>query len=342
MKIARLVEPFKIRMEEGPVPVPGKGEVLLKNVYLGICTSDMQIYHGKHAYAKIPVIMGHEESGVIESIGPGVEGWKAGDRVVLQPQLFCGECQPCRTGHKNVCEKLKVTGVHTDGCACEYTVVPAYTLHRIPDSVSLREAALIEPIAVGFGVPRRVSEVTDITGKKVCVVGAGTIGNLVAQAFKCKGAGKVLITDVLQEKLDFALECGIDYAVNTREKSLSDAILECFGPDKADIIVDCAANPFVFNSIMQASRKTSIIVFCGNYKESVTLDVPQIQRREITVLGHMMYIGQEFEDGLKAIGNGSLRTDGLISKEWNFDDYAEAFRYADENPGKIMKMIVKF
>ena len=341
MKVARLMAPFQIEMQQAPIPEPGPNEVVLKNMYLGICTSDLQIYHGKHAYAAMPVTMGHEEAGIVYKVGENVTDWKPGDRVILQPQLFCGECYPCKTGHFNVCESLKVIGVHVDGCACEYTAVPAWNLHRLPDNVSFREAALIEPIAVGFGVVRRINEVTDITGKRVCVVGAGTIGNLVAQACKAMGAGPVMITDILKDKLDLALKCGIDYAENTKEQTLAQAIDRCFGADKADIIVDSAANPFVFQSIMDAARKASIVVLSGNYKEPVQLDVTQIQRREITVLGHMMYIRQEFEDGLRHLSLGNLHTEGLITQEWTLDQYAEAFRFIDDHPADVVKMIVK-
>lgn len=333
--------PFQIEMQQAPIPEPGPNEVVLKNMYLGICTSDLQVYHGKHAYAAMPVTMGHEEAGIVYQAGENVTDWKPGDRVILQPQLFCGECYPCKTGHFNVCESLKVIGVHVDGCACEYTAVPDWNLHRLPDNVSFREAALIEPIAVGFGVVRRINEVTDITGKRVCVVGAGTIGNLVAQACKAMGAGPVMITDILQNKLDLALKCGIDYAENTREQTLAQAIEQCFGADKADIIVDSAANPFVFQSIMDAARKVPIVVLSGNYKEPVQLDVTQIQRREITVLGHMMYIRQEFEDGLRHLPLGNLHTEGLITQEWTLDQYAEAFRFIDDHPADVVKMIVK-
>lgn len=341
MKAAKLTAPYQIEYVDLPVPAPGPDEVVLKNMYLGICTSDMQIYHGKHAYAAMPVIMGHEEAGIVVKTGSNVTSWKVGDRVILQPQLFCGHCYPCRTGHFNVCEDLKVIGVHVDGCACEYTAVPAWNLHALPDNVSFRTASLIEPIAVGFGVVRRISEVTDICGKRVCVVGAGTIGNLVAQACKVSGAAQVMITDVLQGKLDLALECGIDFAVNTKERTLADAILQCFGEDKADIIVDSAANPFVFQSIMEAARKASIVVMSGNYKEPVTFDVTQLQRREITMLGHMMYVRQEFDNALAELAKGTLHTNGLITQEWALEDYAKAFAFADEHPRDVVKMIVR-
>ena len=341
MKVARLMKPYDIELIDLPIPVPGDDEVLLKNITLGVCTSDLQIYHGLHKYAAMPVTMGHEEAGLVAAVGKNVKDWKVGDRVVLQPQKFCKHCAPCRTGHPNVCEDLKVIGVHVDGCACEYTAVPADTLHALPDAVSFRDAALIEPMAVGFGVVRRINEVTDIHGKKVCVVGAGTIGNLVAQACKAMGATQVMITDILDEKLALAKRCGIDFAVNTKDTSLADAIVSCFGEDKADIIVDSAANPFVFKSIMEAARKASIVVISGNYKEPVSFDVTLLQRREITLLGHMMYIHDEYEDALEQLAKGNIHTDGLITQEWTLQQYPEAFKFVDEHPNDVVKMIVR-
>lgn len=340
MLAVNLVKPYEFAFEDRPVPTAGPDEVVLKNMYLGVCMSDMQIYHGKHAYAAMPVVMGHEQAGIVCSVGSRVTGWKVGDRVVLQPQLFCGQCHPCRTGHFNVCENLRVIGVHTDGCACEYTAVPAWNLHALPDNISFRDAALIEPMAVGFGVVRRISEVADIRGKKVCVVGAGTIGNFIAQAFRVKGAGAVMVTDLLESKLELAKKSGVDYAVNTGEKSLSAAIEECFGGDKADIIVDTVATPFVFQSIMDAARKASIIAISGNYKEPVRFDVTQLQRREITLLGHMMYIRQEFDDALQQLSLGNIHTEGIITQQWELRQYPEAFRFIDEHPNEVVKMVV--
>ena len=341
MKVARLVKPFEFEIQDRPVPEPGPDEVLLKNMYLGVCTSDLQIYHGKHAYAAMPVTMGHEAAGIVAKVGANVTDWKPGDRVILQPQLFCGHCYPCRTGHFNVCEDLKVIGVHVDGCACEYTCVPTWNLHAMPDNVSFRDAALIEPMAVAFGVIRRINEVSDLRGKKVCVISAGTIGNLVAQACKAMGSGPVMVTDLLDSKLELARACGADYAVNTKNKPLAEAIVECFGEDKADVIVDFAATPAVFQSVLEAARNASIIVISGNYKEPVTFNVPMLQRREINLLGHMMYLRGEFDDALEQLSLGKIRTEGLITQEWTLDQYGEAFRFIDEHPEKVVKMVVR-
>lgn len=341
MLAVKLVEPHRFEMQECPIPEPAEDEVLIKNMYLGICTSDVQIYQGKHAYASMPVTMGHEISGVIEKVGMKVTEWEKGDRVVVQPQLFCGKCPACRNGHFNVCEDLKVIGVHTDGCACEYVTVPAENLHTMPDSLTFREAALAEPLAVGFGVVRRIREIMDIRGKRICIVGAGVIGNFVAQACRLYGAEQVLITDVREERLCLAQYCGINFIANTSKKPLAEVIEKYFGTDRADIIVDSAATPAVFQSVLNAARSASVIVISGNYKESVPFDVTRIQRREITLLGHMMYGQKEFDEALTCLSQKKIKLDGIITQEWNLNQYPNAFHFLEQYPEQVVKMVVR-
>ncbi len=311
---------------------------MLHNRFMGLCTSDMQIWHGKHKYSALPVVMGHELSAEVAYVGPDVQDFKKGDRVVLQPQVVCGECFPCKNGKFNVCEELHVRGVHEDGCACEYMTTDAWHLHKVPENVAMEDAALAEPIAVGIGAAGRAG---DLTGKNVAVVGAGTIGNFAAQAAKALGAKAVLITDIFDPKLELAKKCGIDYAINTRERELSDAIDEVFGSfQRADVIIDCAATPRSFAFIIQAARKNSTIVISGNYKEPVQFDLPQLQRREISLLGHMMYTKQEIADALRYLAEGKICTDGIVTQVFPLSKYQDAFEFADAHPEQVVKMLI--
>ena len=277
MRVAKLMEPYRFELLDQPIPEPGPDEVLLKNIYLGVCTSDLQIYPGKHAYAAMPVVMGHEEAGIVAKVGSNVKDWKVGDRVILQPQLFCHTCYPCRTGHFNVCEHLKVIGVHTDGCACEYTAAPAWNLHALPDNVSFRDAALIEPMAVGFGVVRRINEVSDIHGKRVCVVGAGTIGNLVAQACKAMGAGQVMITDILEDKLELARQCGVDYAVKKDRSTSPPKYMIFFKGRDADAIT--AAFQEYMGRKLRRETRTSVLERLEQYKDMARNTVEKVRKK---------------------------------------------------------------
>jgi len=271
MKQMRITGPFTFQAEEAPVPEISAHEVLLKIDCMGVCGTDMMIYHGKHKFMTFPVILGHEAAATIEKIGAQVSGFTAGEKVTIEPQVFCGECFPCQSGRFNVCEKLKVLGVHQDGFSREYTALDPKYLHKVPSSMSTELIALIEPFAVGVSSVRRS---TRLAGANVVVIGAGTIGNFTAQAAKALGAAKVMITDISQSKLDWARECGIDYCVNTADKNLKEVIKETFGKRRADIIIDCAAVPAGFKSILEAARQCSEIIITGNYKEPVELQSP--------------------------------------------------------------------
>jgi L-iditol 2-dehydrogenase len=338
MKQVRIISPFTFQTEDAAIPEIGDGEALLKIERIGVCASDMQIYHGKHKFMTFPVILGHEASAVIEKTGPGIRDFKPGDRVTIEPQVYCGQCFPCESGRFNVCENLSVFGVHRDGCSREYMAVDAKYLHRVPAAMPPELAALVEPFAVGVGSVRRTA---NLAGANVVVVGAGTIGNFTAQAAKALGAGTVMVTDINQEKLNYAAECGMDACVNTRDKSLKDAIVEVFGKRRADIIIDCAAVPVGFTSILEAARPRSEIIITGNYKESVEFNVPLLQRQEISMIGHMMYVREDFRIAIDLLAGGKVVTSKTITKVFPFDEYGKAFEYHDANPDSVMKLLIQ-
>ena len=338
MKQVRITAPFTFQFEEAPVPEIGASELLLKINCIGVCASDLQIYHGKHKFMSYPVILGHEAAATVEKAGGKVSGFMPGDKVTIEPQVFCGECLPCKTGRFNVCEKLSVIGVHRDGCSREYLSLDSKYLHKVPPSMKTELITLVEPFAVGVASVRRSAH---LAGANVTVVGAGTIGNFTAQAAKALGAGKVMITDISQPRLDWASECGIDYCINTGSKNLPDAIRECFGPGRADIIIDCAATPAVFKSILEAARPRSEIIITGNYKEPVEFNVPLLQRQEISMIGHMMYVREDFRIAIDLLAQGKIATEKTISKIFPFPEYAEAFKYTDAHPDSAMKLLIK-
>ena len=337
MKQMRITGPFTFQAEEVPVPETSAGEVLLKINCVGVCASDMQIYHGKHKFMTFPVILGHEVAATVEKTGAQVTGFVPGEKVTIEPQVFCGECFPCQSGRFNVCEKLSVLGVHKDGFSREYASIDPKYLHKVPASMKKELIALVEPFAVGVGSVRRSAR---LAGANVVVVGAGTIGNFTAQAAKALGAGKVLITDISQPKLDWARECGIDYCVNTADKNLKEVIKETFGVRRADIIIDCAAVPAGFKSILEAARPCSEIIITGNYKEPVEFSVPIMQRQEISMIGHMMYVREDYRIAIELLANGKINTEKTISKVFSFDEYAKAFEYSDANANTVMKLLI--
>ena len=335
----KLTAPYTFESEDIEKPCPTEGQALLKVRSIGICGSDIQMVHGKHKYMTYPVVIGHEVSAVVEEVGAGVSDFTPGDSVTVEPQIFCGKCYPCRTGRFNVCEKLEVMGVHKDGFCREYVAIDTSYLHPCPIQ---EEGALIEPLAVGVGSVKRGG---DPRGAYIAVVGAGTIGNCTAQAAKALGAAGVLIADVSVPRLEFAARCGIEHCIDTTKTPLADAIGKAFGPRGADVIIDAAGVPASLSSILRAARRSSVVVVTGNFKEPFSLDVPVIQRQEISLVGHMMYVREDFTDAIRFAGNGSVKLDGLITQRFPIRDSAtlkEAFAFIDAYPDQVMKVLVTF
>jgi len=331
-------EAFKVEYRELPIPEIADDEVLIAMKRVGVCGSDIQIYHGKHKYMTFPVVQGHEGSGVIAKVGAAVSGLKVGERVTIQPQVVCGQCAPCRSGHYNVCKNLKVYGVHTGGMFTEYFAAPASRVLVLPEAMSFDEGSLVEPAAVATGAIRRCG---DLTGQNIVVLGAGTIGNLVAQVAVASGARKVLITDINQKRLDIAKNCGIHACVNTRERALKDVIVEEFGDDEADVIIDCAGVKAIFTEALAAARCSSKLVVVANYKEPVEVELPLFQRREVDLLGIMMYVREDFERAIELMSSKAINTSLLISDYFDMRKVDDVYPYIDNNPDTIMKVVIK-
>ncbi len=332
-----MTEPGKIEFREAPVPEPGEGQVLIRIMEIGVCGSDIHVYHGTHPFTSYPVTQGHEVSGLVEKLGPGVSGLTPGQKVTIQPQVTCGECWPCRHGKYNLCEKLKVMGFQTTGVASHYFAVDAEKVTPLPDNMSLDEGAMIEPLAVAVHAVRRAG---DIEGKDICVLGAGPIGILAAQTAKGLGARKVMITDVSGLRLQKAAECGADVCVNTREQDFGQAFEACFGPDKADVIYDCAGNNVTIGQAVRYARKGSAIILVAVFAEMGQVDLAVLNDHELDLNTSMMYRSEDYETAIRLVSEGKVALKPLISKHFAFRDYLEAYRYIDENRESTMKVLI--
>ena len=332
-------EAFTFTMNEVPVPEVKENEVLIKMERLGICGSDMQIYHGKHKFMSFPIVLGHEGSGTLTEVGNAVQGFAVGDRVTVQPQNFCGECYPCQHGKPNVCEKLSVMGVHETGMTSEYFAVDASKLLKLPDELSFDQGALIEPISVATASIRKVG---GVEGAKVVIIGAGPIGNLVAQVANASGAADVLLLDINPKRLSLAEQCRIPHCVNSQEKTVETAISECFGADGADVIFDCAGVQQTISAAVQCARRGSRLAVIANFKASVNLELVLLQRKEVTLYGIMMYVRQDFEEAIRLVSQGKLHTQELITNYFPVRDIQAAYQYVDDRFQDVMKVILTF
>ncbi len=332
-----MTEPGKIVFREVETPRPKAGEVLVKIMRIGVCGSDIHVWHGKHPFTKYPVTQGHEVSGEIAALGDGVTGFALGQKVTIQPQVVCGKCHPCRHGKYNLCEELKVMGFQTTGVASEYFAVDAAKVTPLPETMSFDEGAMIEPLAVAVHALNRFGDMRDM---RVAVLGAGPIGILVAQAAKGMGAESVLITDVSDIRLEKAKECGVDFCVNTARTDFGDALVQAFGPDKADVIYDCAGNDVTMGQAIQYARKGSTIILVAVFADLAKVDLAVLNDHELDLNTTMMYRNEDYLEAIRLVNVGKVRLQSLISKHFAFADYAEAYRYIDANRQSTMKVIM--
>ncbi len=329
--------PATIECRDVPIPTMADHQLLLRIMRVGICGSDMQILHGKHKYMTFPLVQGHEISARVEKVGEAVDGFSVGDKVTVEPLVSCGSCRPCREGHYNVCEDLKVLGVHQDGMATEYFAIDAAKVLKLPQDTSYDRGALVEPTSVATAAIRRAG---NIGGKDVVVLGAGVIGNLVAQVAKNTGARRVMITDIQDARLERAKRCGIDHTVNMGKTDLATAVSEYFGPDGAHVIFDCAGARTTLDQAVEAARGGSALVVVANFKEAVPLEIPKLQRREIDLVGVMVYRRPDFHRAIELIADGRINSDELITHHFSLEQFGEAYEYIDEHQSEVIKVML--
>lgn len=332
-----MTAPGVIEFRETPRPIAAEGQVLVRIMRIGICGSDIHVYHGKHPFTRYPVTQGHEVSGRIEAVGSGVEGLSVGQKVTIEPQVCCGHCYPCTHGKYNLCEELKVMGFQTTGTASEYFTVDAAKVTPLPETMSYDEGAMIEPLAVTVHAAKRFPE---LKGARVAILGCGPIGILLMQSCKALGAASVLVTDVSDYRLSVARSVGADYAVNTGETDMEQALRDAFGSDKADVIYDCAGSDITMGQAIRCARKGSTIVLVAVFSKLASVDLAVLNDHELELNTSMMYRHEDYVDAIRLVSEGKVQLRPLMSRHFAFRDYPKAYQYIDENREMTMKVII--
>ncbi len=339
MKQAQIIKPGELRFAEVPDIDAGQladNGILLQIRTIGICGGDIHVMHGEHPFVTYPVIQGHEYGAEVVSVGKAVTKVKPGDRAAARPQLVCGECGPCRKGRYNVCEKLRVQGFQAPGAAQKYFTVPEERIVKADGTMSFDDIAMIEPCAVAA----RATSKTDLKGMNVVVTGAGTIGNLVAQFARARGAKKVLITDISDLRLKKARECGIKHTANTAEEKFGDAVRRVFGGDGFQVGFEVSGAQPCITDLVVNIEKGCEIVLVGVFSKPPAVDLAVVDEHEITIRGSMMYKHEDFETAAGLICEGRINVKPLVTQRFGFDDYARAYEFIDNNREACMKVMI--
>lgn len=335
-----LVQPKTLVIGEAPIPAPGKDEVLIKVLRVGVCGSDPTIYYGRHPYVTYPVVMGHEFSGTIAGIGKEVRGFTSGDRVAVIPHLVCGACEPCQTETYNFCEKLRCTGAEADGAHAQYICMPARMVMRIPDAMTLDDAAMVEPACVAYHGARR-GEIR--ASDTVLIVGAGPIGIFCMQSCKALGAKRVLIADRDGERLKLAAELGADGVVDVSKETLAAGLTRLAGgPHAVDVFYDCVGEKgTVLDIIIQLARRGTRIVIVGVLQNGYNIPhLPDFVQHELRLSGTTMYVPQDYRDMLDLMGKGRIRTAGMITHYFKLAEIQKVFDLIEKGQEKFFKIMM--
>ena len=332
-----MTAPGEISFRQVPVPTPGPDQVLVRIKRIGVCGSDIHVYHGTHPYTSYPVTQGHEVSGQVAALGEYVDDLRVGDRVTIEPQVFCGRCHPCLHGKYNLCEKLKVMGFQTTGTASDYFAVDASKVTKLPEGMSYSEGAMLEPLAVTVHDAKRFA---DLKGANAVVLGCGPIGILLIQSLKALGAAKVMATDISGYRLSLAARLGADRVVNTGKEDYAAALLETFGPDKADVVYDCAGTDITMDQAIQNARKGSTIILVAVFGKRANVDLAKLNDSELDLNTSMMYRHEDYLDAIRLVNAGRIQLRPLQTAHFPFADYLRAYQYIDANRETTMKVII--
>ena len=335
-----------MRYQQVPRPTPSDGEVLVRVGFCGVCGSDIPRVFVKGTY-HFPTIIGHEFSGTVEACGPGVDDFTPGDRVVVFPLIWCGQCASCEQGKYVQCLDYDYLGSRSDGAFADFVVAPRQNLVPVPEGVSLEEAAMTEPAAVALHALRRAGGCS--VGDSVAVFGAGPIGLMVAQWARAMGASPVILFDIIPEKTEMARRAGFSLAFNNLAVDPVQTIQSITGRDGAHVCVEGAGVPQTFNQAAASAMRGGRLIMLGNPSADVTFPaglISQLMRREVTLFGtwNSDYSAAGNDDDwrtvLAAMASKAIDLAPLITHRIRLEDAFDALKMMKEKREFFSKVLI--
>ncbi len=342
MKVCVLTGKQKLEWVERDIPQPAKGELQIKLEYVGICGSDLHFYQeGQLANWTLdgPLALGHEPGGVVTAVGEGVTGFEVGDKVSIEPAVPCGKCDECRKGLYNLCTDIKMLAIphERDGVNAEYCVHDATMCYKLPENVSTLEGAMIEPLAVGI----HGTELSDArVGETAIVLGSGCIGLCTVMALKARGVSEIYVADVMDKRLEKALEVGATRVFNSRNESIEEFAKTLPGGG-ADQVYECAGNRITTLQTCRLIKRGGKVTLTGVSPEPVLeLDIATLNAMEGTIYSVYRYRNL-WPKAIAAVASGAIPVKKIVSHEFPFEECIEAIDYSLNHKDEVIKGVVK-
>ena len=332
----------KMEFRDIPMPSAKEGEVVVKLEYVGICGSDIHyLEHGRIGdfIVEGDFILGHECAGSVYEVGPGVTNHKTGDRVALEPGIVCGRCEYCLTGRYNLCPDVEFFATPPyHGVFMNFVAFPANRAFKLPENVSVKEGALIEPLAVGL----EAASVAGVEiGQSVAILGAGCIGLMSLLVSKARGATEIIVSDVIPKRLEVALKIGATKVIDASKTDSTKAILEATGGIGADVVIETAGADLTTQQTPFVVKRGGTIVLVGTSPSGVVeYDFAKLMGQVASAHTIFRYKNQ-YPVAIDALASGIIDVSEVISDEFSFSNLAEAFRVNIDKKSDVVKIGIR-
>jgi len=342
MKTAVMLGVGKMGFEEREIPAVKDNEVLVKLEYVGICGSDLHYYEtgaiGNYV-VETPFVLGHEPGGNVVEVGKAVRHLQVGDRVALEPGKTCGHCEFCKTGRYNLCPDVVFFATPpVDGVFQEYVAHEADLCFKLPDNVSTLEGALIEPLAVGFHAAIQGGA---RAGQTAVVMGAGCIGLVTMMALKAMGVSKVYIVDIMEKRLQKAMELGADGVINGACENVVKEVRRLTGGNGCDLAVETAGTETTTVQTIHMTKKGAVIVLVGYSKSGeMTLPLSLALDKELTFKTVFRY-RNIYPMAIEAVAAGKVNLKGIVTDVFSLDEAQKAMDYSVSSKADIVKAVIR-
>ena len=342
MKVAVMLGIGKMGFEERDIPNPKDDEVLVKLEYVGICGSDLHYYEtgaiGDYV-VNPPFVLGHEPGGTVVEVGKNVKHLKVGDRVALEPGKTCGHCEFCKTGRYNLCPDVVFFATPpVDGVFQEYVAHEADLCYKLPDNVSTLEGALIEPLAVGF---HAAIQGEAHLGQRAVVMGAGCIGLVSMMALKARGVSEVYVVDIMEKRLEKALELGATEVINGAKENVLERVKQLTDGAGVDLVIETAGTEITTRQAIHMAKKGSNIVLVGYSKSGeMTLPMSLALDKELTFKTVFRY-RHIYPMAIDAVAAGKVNLKGIVTDIFGLDEAQKAMDYSVNNKADIVKAVIR-
>ncbi len=334
----------KMILKEIDIPEIKKDQVLVQLEYVGICGSDVHYYHsGRCGSYEVDLnedfMLGHECAGTVVEIGEAVTSLKVGDRVALEPGITCGTCEFCKSGKYNLCPDVVFLATPpVQGCYEEYIAFPENMCFKLPENVSTKEGALIEPLSVGF---HAANQGNVQVGDTVVILGGGCIGLVTLLSCKAHGAGQIILADIVDARLEKAKELGATHVINSKEKDIKEEIAKLTDGRGVDIVFETAGSPVTIAQTPYLVCKGGTIVLVGiSAQEEINYNFAQIMDKEATIKSVFRY-RNIYPKAIAAVASGAINVNNIVTHEFDLDHIQEAFDEAVNNKTDLVKAVIK-